>query len=115
MTQVSTSCTSNLFHLSNVCNKCCIVCHNGTDSDTAALVDSSEPVIIGAAPPYDSNMRQGKWMFCNQKSDRLGPQCLTNKAETRVKKTTITMGSPERIMIEDLDKVNVPEGRKDPH
>jgi len=54
-------------------------------------------------------------MFCNQKTNRLGPQRLTNKAATRVKKTTIATGSPERIMIEDSDEVNVPEGSKDPH
>jgi len=51
-------------------------------------------------------------MFCNQKTDWLGPQHLTNKAATRVKKTTIAMGSPEQIMIEDLDEVNVPEVAK---
>ena len=60
MTQVSTDCTSDLFHLSSVCNKCHMVCHKGTDGDTAVLVNSLEPVIIGAAPPYNSNMRQGK-------------------------------------------------------
>ena len=55
-------------------------------------------------------------MFCNQRTDQLGPHCLTNKAATRVKKTTKFMtGSPEQIIIEDADEVDVPEGSKDLH
>ncbi|KAI6100358.1 hypothetical protein F5141DRAFT_981798, partial [Pisolithus sp. B1] len=38
----------------------------------AALISSEEPVIIGAAPPHDSNKSRGKHMFCNLKTDRLG-------------------------------------------
>ncbi|KAI5989987.1 hypothetical protein EDD15DRAFT_2145415, partial [Pisolithus albus] len=38
----------------------------------AALISSEEPVIIGAAPPHDSNKIRGKRMFCNLKTDRLG-------------------------------------------
>ncbi|KAI6108882.1 hypothetical protein EV401DRAFT_2116111 [Pisolithus croceorrhizus] len=58
----------------------------------AALISSEEPVIIGAAPPHDSNKSRGKRMFCNLKTDRLGPKRMANKAATRVKKSSAIVG-----------------------
>ena len=55
-------------------------------------------------------------MFCNLKTDCLGPKCLPNKAATRVKRTIVVAGSPEQITIEDSDEVDVPEGTEEvPH
>jgi len=55
-------------------------------------------------------------MFCNLKTDRLGPKHLPNKAATRVKRTIVVVGSPEQIRIEDSDEVDVPKGtEKVPH
>ncbi|KAI5985853.1 hypothetical protein EDD15DRAFT_2133339, partial [Pisolithus albus] len=65
----------------------CRMVHNKTTNiEKAALISSEEPVIIGAPPPYDSNKVRGKRMFCNLKTDRLGPKRMVNKAATRVKK-----------------------------
>lgn len=70
----------------------------------AALISSEEPVIIGAAPPHDSNKSRGKRMFCNLKTDRLGPKRMANKAATRVKKSSAIVGG-----VEDCDEVDVLE------
>ncbi|KIK14387.1 hypothetical protein PISMIDRAFT_17303 [Pisolithus microcarpus 441] len=57
--------------------------HNkATNTEKAALISSEEPAIIGAAPPHDSNKTQGKHMFCNLKTDQLGPKHMVNKAAT---------------------------------
>ncbi|KAI6112820.1 hypothetical protein F5141DRAFT_1214134 [Pisolithus sp. B1] len=75
----------------------------------AALISSEEPVIIGGAPPPDSNKSRGKRMFCNLKTDRLGPKRLLNKAATRVKKKIAVVGSvgatDEIDMPEDIDGI----------
>ncbi|KIK25372.1 hypothetical protein PISMIDRAFT_9599 [Pisolithus microcarpus 441] len=71
----------------------------------AALISSDEPVIISTAPPSDSNKSQGKQMFCNLKTDWLGPKCLVNKAATQVKKSITIAGS-----VKGPDEVNSPEG-----
>ena len=60
-------------------------------------------------PPYDSNQSRGKRLFCNTNTDRLGPKHLSNKAATRVKKKAAVAGSPEQIIIEDSDEVDVPD------
>ncbi|KAI6097712.1 hypothetical protein EDD16DRAFT_1494869 [Pisolithus croceorrhizus] len=53
----------------------CHMIHNKTtNTEKAVLISSEEPVIIGAAPPYNSNKSQGKCMFCNLKTDQLGPK-----------------------------------------
>ncbi|KAI6104054.1 hypothetical protein EV401DRAFT_2129439 [Pisolithus croceorrhizus] len=70
----------------------------------AALISSEEPVIIGAAPPHDSNKSRGKRMFCNLKTDRLGPKRMANKAATRVKKSSAIVGG-----VEDCDEVDALE------
>ena len=74
-------------------------------------------MIIGAAPPHDSNYSQGKQMFCNVKTDWLGPWRLQSKAATWVKKNRTvpekrTAVSPERVIIKDLDEVDVLEDTK---
>ncbi|KAI6000032.1 hypothetical protein EDD15DRAFT_2160163 [Pisolithus albus] len=57
--------------------------HNkATNTEKAALISSEEPVIIGTAPPHDSNKIRGKRMFCNLKTDRLGPKRMVSKAAT---------------------------------
>ncbi|KIK11370.1 hypothetical protein PISMIDRAFT_19567 [Pisolithus microcarpus 441] len=63
-----------------------------------------EPIIIGGAPPPDSNKNQGKCMFCNLKTDQLGPKHLLNKAATCVKKKTAIVGS-----VRGTGKINVPK------
>ena len=52
-------------------------------------------------------------MFCNLKTDHLGPKRLSNKAATRVKKKTAVAGSPKRITIEDSNEVDVPKGAEE--
>jgi len=48
-------------------------------------------------------------LFCNTNTDHLGPKHLSNKAATQVKKKAAVAGSPEQIIIEDLDEVDVPD------
>lgn len=43
-------------------------------------------------------------MFCNLKTDRLGPERMVNKAAAWVKKNTTAVGS-----VEDCDEVDAPE------
>jgi len=69
------------------------------------LLSSEEPVIIGAAPGHDSHHIHGKRMFCNHKTDRLGPMRLQSKAATQVKKKKAIAKSPEELIIDDSDEV----------
>ena len=70
-------------------------------------------MIIGAAPGHDSHHIHGKRMFCNHKTDRLGPMRLQSKAATRVKKKKAIAKSPEELIIDDSDEVpDAPEDAK---
>ena len=58
-----------------------------------ALTDSLSSVIIGAAPPVDSNLSHAPHMYVRGHIDHGEPVCLANLAMTQVKRKAIAKGT----------------------